>query len=69
MFTADHLSPSQLNLNIDQWHYNYNVLTAAERKALIANLKMEFGGMAGQAMQDMIQYDLTLEEVMQGKKK
>jgi hypothetical protein len=25
--------------------------------------------MAGQAMQDMIQYDLTLEEVMQGKKK
>ena len=69
MFTADHLSPSQLNMNLDQWHYNYNVLTAAERKALIANLKMEFGGMAGQAMQDMIQYDLTLEEVMQGKKK
>ena len=69
MFTADHLSPSQLNMNLDQWHYNYNVLTAAERKKLPANLKMIFGGLAGQAMQDMIQYDLTLEEVMQGKKK
>lgn len=69
MFTADHLSPSQLNMNLDQWHYNYNVLTAAERKKLPPNLKMIFGGLAGQAMQDMIQYDLTLEEVMQGKKK
>jgi hypothetical protein len=47
-FTADHLSPSQLNMNIDQWHYNYNVLTAAERKKLPANLKMIFGGLVGQ---------------------
>ena len=68
-FTADHMSPSQLNMNLDQWLYNYCVLTAAERKKLPANLKMIFGGLAGQAMQDMIQYDLTLEEVMQGKKK
>ena len=68
MFTADHLSPSQLNMNTDQWHYNYNVLTAAQRKKLPANLKMIFGGWAGQAMQDMIQYDLTVEEVLKGKK-
>ena len=68
-FTADHLSPSQLNMNLDQWLYNYCVLTAEERKKLPPNLKMIFGGLAGQAMQDMIQYDLTLEEVMQGKKK
>jgi hypothetical protein len=27
-FTADHLSPSQLNKNIDQWFYDYKVLTA-----------------------------------------
>jgi hypothetical protein len=29
---------------------------------------MIFGGLAGQAMQDMIQYDLTVEEVLKGKK-
>ena len=69
MFTADHLSPSSLNLNIDQWLYNYCVLTAEERKKLPPNLKMIFGGFAGQALQLMIQYNLTLEEVMQGKKK
>ena len=68
-FSADHLSPSQLNLNIDQWLYNYCVLTAAERKKLPANLRMEFGGLIGQSLQLMIQYNLTLEEVMQGKKK
>jgi len=67
-FTTDHMSPSQLNMNLDQWLYNYNVLTAAERKKLPANLKMIFGGLAGQAMQDMIQYDLTVEEVLKGKK-
>ncbi len=67
-FTADHMSPSQLNMNLDQWLYNYCVLTAAERKKLPANLKMIFGGLAGQAMQDMIQYDLTVEEVLKGKK-
>jgi len=67
-FTADHLSPSQLNMNIDQWHYNYNVLTAAERKKLPANLKMIFGGLVGQALQDLITEKLTIEEVMKGKK-
>ena len=34
MFTADHLSPTQLNKNIDQWFYDYCKLTAAERKKL-----------------------------------
>ena len=68
MFTADHLSPSQLNKNIDQWFNDYCVLTAAQRKALLSNLKMDFGGLAGQAMQDMIVYNLTLNEVMKGKK-
>ena len=44
MFTADHLSPTQLNKNIDQWFYDYCKLTAAERKKLKPNLKMIFGG-------------------------
>jgi len=66
-FTADHLSPSQLNKNIDQWFNDYCVLTAAERKALKPNMKMIFGGIAGQAFQDMITEDLTLTEVMEGK--
>jgi hypothetical protein len=56
MFTADHLSPSQLNKNIDQW------------KALPSNLKMEFGGLIGQYLQLMITHNLTLDEVMKGKK-
>lgn len=68
IFTTDHLSPSQLNKNIDQWFNDYCVLTAAQRKALLSNLKMDFGGLAGQAMQDMIVYNLTLDEVMKGKK-
>ena len=67
-FTADHLSPSQLNKNIDQWYYDYKVLTAAQRKALKPNMKMIFGGFAGQAFQDMIVYNLTLDEVIKGKK-
>ena len=67
-FTADHLSPSQLNMNIDQWHYNYNVLTAAERKKLPANLKMVFGGIIGTGLQDMIVHNLSVEEVIKGKK-
>ena len=67
-FTATHLSPSQLNMNTDQWHYNYNVLTAAERKKLPANLKMIFGGLVGQGLQDLITENLTTEEVIKGKK-
>jgi len=68
MFTADHLSPSQLNKNIDQWFFDYCKLTAAERKKLKPNLKMIFGGLAGQGMQDMITENITLEELMKGKK-
>ena len=67
-FTADHLSPSQLSKAIDQWFNDYCVLTAAQRKALKPNMKMIFGGLAGQAFQDMIVYNLTLDEVMKGKK-
>jgi len=67
-FTADHLSPSQLSKSIDQWFNDYCVLTAAQRKALKPNMKMIFGGFAGQAFQDMIVYNLTLDEVMKGKK-
>jgi len=68
MFTADHLSPSQLNKNIDQWFNDYCVLTAAQRKALPSNLKMEFGGLVGQYLQLMITHNLTIDEVMKGKK-
>ena len=68
MFTADHLSPSQLLKNIDQWFYDYCKLTAAERIWGVSNLKMIFGGLAGPAMQDMITENLTLEQVMKGKK-
>jgi hypothetical protein len=68
MFTADHLSPTQLNKNIDQWFYDYCKLTAAERKKLKPNMKMIFGGLVGQAMQDMIVHNLTLEQVLKGKK-
>ena len=67
-FTADHLSPSQLNKSLDLWFNDYVVLTAAERKALLGNLNMDIGGIVGQAVQDMIVHNLTLEEVMKGKK-
>ena len=67
-FTSTHMSPSQLNKSIDQWFYDYIVLDEKERKKIPANLKMIFGGLAGQAFQDMIVHNLTLEEVMKGKK-
>ena len=67
-FTADHLSPSQISKSIDMWFNDYVVLTAKERKALLGNLNMDIGGIVGQAVQDMIVHNLTLEEVMKGKK-
>jgi len=67
-FTATHLSPSQLNKIPDQWFYDYCVLTAAERKQLPANSRMIFGGLVGQALQNMIVHKLTIQEVMRGKK-
>ena len=67
-FTADHLSPSQLNKSLDLWFNDYVVLTAAERKALLGNLNMDIGGIVGQAVQDLIVHKLTFEEVMKGKK-
>jgi hypothetical protein len=67
-FTADHLSPSQLNKSLDLWFNDYVILTAKERKALLGNLNMDIGGIVGQAVQDMIVHNLTLEEVMKGKK-
>ena len=66
--TADHLSPSQLNKNMDHWYNDYVVLTAEQRKSLFGNLNMDIGGIVGQAVQDLIVHKLTLEEVMKGKK-
>ena len=67
-FTADHMSPSQLNKSLDLWFNDYVVLTAQQRKSLPGNLNMDIGGIVGQSVQDMIVYNLTLEEVMKGKK-
>ena len=67
-FTADHLSPSQLSKNMDLWYNDYIVLTAEQRKSLFSNLNMDCGAIVGQAVQDMIVYKLTFEEVMKGKK-
>jgi len=62
------MSPSQLNKSLDLWFNDYVILTASERKALLGNLNMDIGGIVGQAVQDMIVHNLTLEEVMKGKK-
>lgn len=67
-FTADHLSPSQLNKSLDIWFNDYVILTAEQRKSMLGNLNMDIGGIVGQAVQDLIVYKLTLEEVMKGKK-
>ena len=67
-FTADHMSPSQLNKSLDLWFNDYVVLTAQQRKSLPGNLNMDIGGIVGQSVQDMSVYNLTLEEVMKGKK-
>ena len=67
-FTADHLSPSQLNKSLDLWFNDYVILTAKERKALLGNLNMDIGAIVGTAAQLMITEKLTLEEVMKGKK-
>ena len=67
-FSATHLSPSQLNKIPDQWFYDYCVLTAEQRKQLPANSRMIFGGIVGQALQDIIVHKLTIQEVMRGKK-
>lgn len=68
IFTSDHLSPSQLNKNIDQWFWDYCVLDEKARKSIPPNMKMIFGGLAGRAFQDMITENLSVEEVMKGKK-
>jgi hypothetical protein len=62
------MSPSQLNKSLDLWFNDYVVLTAEQRKSLFTNLNMDIGGIVGQAVQDMIVHNLTLEEVMKGKK-
>ena len=67
-FTADHLSPSQLNKSLDIWFNDYVVLTAEQRKSMLGNLNMAIGGIVGQGVQDLIVHKLTLEEVMKGKK-
>ena len=67
-FTADHLSPSQLNKSLDIWFNDYVILTAEQRKSMLGNLNMDIGGIVGQAVQDLIVHKLTLEEVMKGKK-
>jgi len=67
-FTADHLSPSQLNKSLDIWFNDYVILTAEQRKSMLGNLNMDIGAIVGQAVQDLIVYKLTLEEVMKGKK-
>ena len=67
-FTADHLSPSQLNKSLDLWFNDYVILTAKERKDLLGNLNMDIGAIVGQAVQDIIVHKLTFEEVMKGKK-
>jgi len=66
-FTADHMSPSQLNKSLDLWFNDYVVLTAEQRKSLFGNLNMDIGAIVGQAVQDVIVHNLTLEEVMKGK--
>jgi len=66
-FTADHMSPSQLNKSLDLWFNDYVILTAQQRKSLLGNLNMDIGAIVGQSVQDMIVYNLTLEEVMKGK--
>ena len=63
-----HLSPSQINKLLCQWYYDYNVLTPEQRKRLPPNMKMVFGGIVGQAVQDIIVNKLTIKEVMEGKK-
>jgi len=67
IFSATHLSPSQLNKNTDQWFYDYCVLSAEERKKLVPNMRMVFGGIVGQALQDLVVNKLTIQEVMKGK--
>jgi hypothetical protein len=67
-FTADSLSPSQLNKSLDMWFNDYVVLTAEQRKSLFGNLNMDIGSIVGTAAQLMITEKLTLEEVMKGKK-
>jgi hypothetical protein len=40
-FTADHLSPSQLNKSLDIWFNDYIILTAKQRKS--TSLKFKYG--------------------------
>jgi hypothetical protein len=45
----------------------YCVWNAAKRKKLSPSVSMIFGGICGQAVQDLIQHKLTVKEVMEGK--
>lgn len=67
VFNRTHLSPSQLSQPTDKWFYENCVLTEEQKKKIPANMKMQFGGLIGRALQDMIVHNLTVDEVMKGK--
>ena len=60
---SDHTSPSQFNQPLCKWLWLYIKLTPQERKAIPPSVSMEFGGIVGQAVQDMKTKNLTLKDV------
>jgi len=66
-FSASHLSASQLNLALDKWFMTYCVWDAVKRKKIPASIYMKGGAIIGRALQDMNQYNLTINQVMNGR--
>ena len=66
-FTADHLSASQINLDLAIWFMKYCVWDAAKRKKLPPSISMMFGAIVGRSLQDINQFNLTINQVMNGR--
>ena len=67
-FSANHLSASQINLPLSVWLMKYCVWDAAKRKKIPPSVSMLFGGFVGTALQNMNEFNLTVAEVINGKK-
>ena len=66
-FSANHLSASQINLPLSVWLMKYCVWDAAKRKKIPPSVSMLFGGFVGTALQNINEYNLTINQVMNGR--
>ena len=59
--------PPRLNLALDKWLMTYCVWDAVKRKKIPPSISMKGGAIVGSTLQDMNQFNLTINQVMNGR--